>query len=231
MHNRLCIADYKINKNMKKNILIIIVLLITFNVLYSQTVAVDLVKMKVLYVGVENPIRIAVENYPCDNIIVKPTHGIIIRTLDNCHYYYKTDSCSLNNEIIFVGVIEGKTIKWLDTIEYRVKRIPDPRLLIASRYGGLIKKEDFINSSMIAHLQGFDFENIANFINYSYEIRRNDSLIWRETDIRGNVFTEKLKKEILSSQKGDKYLFFDMHVEMSADKCIRQIQSAEYEIE
>jgi hypothetical protein len=221
---------FKLSK-MKRYVFIIVLLLIAFNGLYSQTVAVELDKMNVFYVGVENPITIVVENYPCDKIVVKPLFGTITKTLDNCHYYYKTDSCAFFNERIFVGVMLEDSIKWLDTLEYRVKRIPTPRLVIAGCPSGLMKKEKFIISAILTHGYDFDFGDIFTVINYSYEIWRNDSLICRETDIQGCMFTEKLKLEIESSQKGDKYYFFDVIAELSMNKCRRPLQSTEYEIE
>ncbi len=215
---------------MKRYSFIIVLLLIAFNSLYSQTVAVELDKMNVFYVGVEHPITIVVENYPCDRIVVKPSYGTITKTFDNCHYYYKTDSCVFFQETIFVGVMHEETVKWLDTLEYRVKRIPDPRVMITSRYSGLITKEDFMISAIHAHTDYYDYQSVSPVIRYSYEIWRNDSLICRETDIEGCMFTDKLRLEIVKSQKGDRYYFFDVIAEMFTE-CRKHLQSTEYQIE
>jgi len=216
---------------MRQLILLLLIAGLVPSLSYSQTVAVELVKMNVFYVGVENPIKIAVENYSCEKIIVKPEHGTITQTIDNGHYYYKTDSCAFFDERIFVGVTVEDSIKWLDTLEYRVKRIPTPQVVIHGCVSGLIKKEDFISSAILTYILGFDLGDTFTVINYSYEIWRNDSLISRETDIHGCMLSENLKLEIVSSQKGDKYYFFDIIAEISVNKCRRQLQSTEYQIE
>lgn len=197
----------------------------------SQTVAVELEKMNILYVGVENPIRIAVENFPCDQIVVKSTYGTIMQTHDKCHYLYKTDSCALGREIILVGIKLKEKIKWLDTLEYRVRRAPNPRILIAGHWSGIIKKESFINSKIVARHVDINVDDAATIISYSYEVRRNDTIICRETDIQGNSFTETMKSEIRKSRTGDKYFFFDIIAIVSIDKCIWQLESTEFEIE
>jgi hypothetical protein len=211
-----------------KSILVLIGLVPSLT--HSQTVAVELEKMNVLYVGVENPIRIAIENYPCDKIVVKTTKGIIKTTSDHCHYYYKTDSCWTFNEQIFVGINEGNITKWLDTLDYRIKKTPTPRILIAGHYRGLIEKKDFINSVILAHLEGFDFNGYAKVIKYSYEIWRQDSIIKKETDLQGNKFSTSLNSEIAKAKQGDRYIFFDVFAETTTDKCLREMDSAEFEI-
>ena len=199
---------------------------------HSQTVALELEQMNVFYVGVENPIKIAIENYPCDKIVIKAAKGTIKMTSDNCHYYYKIDSCWTHREQIFVGIKEENRIKWLDTLDYRIRQAPTPRILIANHWSGLLKKESFLQSGGIkANLENFDFDSYAKVSKYSYEIWRKDSLIKKEIDIQGNKFSDSLKTEIAKAQKGDRYVFFDVFAETSIDKCLREMDSTEYEIE
>jgi hypothetical protein len=188
--------------------------------------------MNVLYIGVENPIKIAIANYPCNKIIVKPTYGYIIPTAKNCHFIYKIDSCNINKERIFFGIINNGTIKWLDSVEYRVKKTPDPEIIIDNNLNwiGPVTKNNLINSKIIAKIFDFDFECYSEVVNYSIEIRRNDTLLFRETNINGNKFTEKLNSEILKSQKGDHFIFFDILIKSSQDKCIRELKSKEFKI-
>jgi len=233
--NRVFIKLCAIHRKMK-HWRITVILLVGLAPLYtfSQTVALELRKMNVVYVGVDNPIKIAVENYPCEKIVINPTYGTIKLTSDSCHYSYKIDSCQphTSKEIIYVGVKEGKTIKWLDTLEYRIKKIPVPQLCIGSYFGGLIKKNIWYNSNyVLAVLKDIDLEDYATITNYSYEIWRKDSLIYKEIEVKGNSITKNLRNEIYKSQKGDIYFFFDIFAETSYDKCLRKLQSVKFEIE
>jgi len=51
--------------------------------LYSQTVSISPTKMNVLYLGVDNPLEIVVENHDCSEIIVKAWRGNLIK-MDSC---------------------------------------------------------------------------------------------------------------------------------------------------
>ena len=142
----------------------------------SQKVAVELEKMNILYIGVDIPLKIVVENYPCNKIIVKATYGSIKPSLDNCQFLYKIDSCNANIETIFVGIQIKGTIKWIDSLKYRVTKTPQPQI---SFYG---IDSDWINSRdrfshIIAHINDFDYEYDPEVVNYSIEILRNDTFI------------------------------------------------------
>lgn len=196
----------------------------------AQSVAIEHKKMNVFYIGVENPLKIVVESYSCDKVVVKAKGGVVKPSSENCGYTYRIDSCMAFSEQVYVGVMENNTIKWLDTLDYRLKRMPDPVIVIAGHWSGMVKKEQFIKSSIIAELQNFQFDGYARVLSYSWEMRRDNMVIAGETAIQGNNFTEVLKSEISKAQAGDKFYFFDVYTETSIDGCVRVVQPAKFEI-
>jgi hypothetical protein len=53
-----------------KKIVFLLITLICCNILLAQHVTVANTKMNILYVGIDNPISITVENYDCDDLVI-----------------------------------------------------------------------------------------------------------------------------------------------------------------
>jgi len=115
--------------------------------LYSQTATVTADKMNVFYKGVDNPMTVVVENYACKDIVVKTDVGEIKG--DGCHYYYHTKDSTASNAKVYVGVLTNSVINWIDTINVRLKLVPDPTTRIGGVYGGLLQQEELLQALMI----------------------------------------------------------------------------------
>ena len=198
---------------------------------FSQNVAIELEKMNVFYKSVDNPIKVVVQDYPCNKIILKAKYGIIKHATDSCHYIYRTDSCYEYRENIYVGVISGNTTKWIDTLKYKLKKIPDGVIYVANRTGGIIDRKTLLASEYsIYGMADCNVELNFEVIQYSVEIKRNDSTIFKQHDIKGYKFSDELKNEIKKSQTGDRYLFFDVILK-TFDKCSDKIMGPMLTIE
>jgi hypothetical protein len=84
--------------------------------------AIALDKMNVLYIGVDNPVTIAVEGIPSDKLIVYMENGSIRGS--NGKYIAKVTSTG--TATINVATIKNDKKVLLSTQTFRVKRIPDP---------------------------------------------------------------------------------------------------------
>ena len=78
---------------MKKFLFLVISFIVFSLISFSQNVAIELDKMNVLYKFVDNPIKVVVQDYPCNKLILKSKYGNIKIAYDSCHYIYRTDSC------------------------------------------------------------------------------------------------------------------------------------------
>lgn len=116
-------------------------------------------KMNVLYIGVDNPMSIAVSGYEADELTVEVDQGEIIG--ENGIY-----------------IIRPKTPRWLKIFVYagadlvsethfRVKTVPDPVAKVAGKKGGIISKEEILKAGKVyVELENFDFDlsfEIAEF--------------------------------------------------------------------
>lgn len=208
---------------MKHAIFIIVVIAFTSIASYSQNVAIELEGMNILYIGVDNPINIAVENHSCEDIVVKTNAGKLTKTSDECRYIYRTDSCDLRTETISVGVKSNGNIKWIDSTLYRVKNIPNPEIRIATnRNSHNNYSAEITRGGLIATMGDFDFYFHFEVQRYSVEVLRNDSIIFKEYNVKGNGLSKEFISLYKNSHKGDYVRFFDCLIK-GPSKCDRII--------
>ena len=192
--------------------------------LYSQQVAVEREKMNNLFAGVENPIKILVEGQPCQKIVAKALLGNLNKTSDNCHYIYTTDSCRYFLDKILIGLSDTRTIVWIDTLEYRIKIVPEPTPSVAGMQSGIMFKEKLLKSTRIkAGILNIGFDFNVQVTSYSVYIKRNDTKVFEENDISGSKFTERLISEIENLERGDTIVFHEISVESEAKMCWNNI--------
>ncbi|NVN96316.1 MAG: hypothetical protein HXX18_13660 [Bacteroidetes bacterium] len=198
---------------------------------YSQNVAIELEKMNVFYKSIANPIKVVVQNYPCEKLILKSKYGIISQADDSCHYFYRTDSCNAYNEKIYVGVELEDKVKWLDTLEYRLKKIPDPFVSVAniSTCGIIDRNRLWVAGGLVANIENFDIDVAFRVLQYSVVIYRNDSVIFKADNVIGNRFSTELISEIKKAMTNDRYLFDDVIIE-TFDKCSPKLSGPEIKI-
>ncbi len=215
---------------MKFSLTIILILFLNMRS-FQQVVAVSNDKMNVLYKGIDNPLTIAVENYSCSKIITKINCGKLIRDHDSCHYTFQADSLCVGVVKIQVGVVDSGKSKWLGTEWFRMKRIPDPVAMIAGQTRGPISKTLLLSQvAIIPILMNFDFELYFAVKTYSFEIVRNDSVIYKNEKIKGNRFTPEIINEIKKTKTNDKVKFYDITI-IGLEKEDRIINEIKFTIE
>ena len=198
---------------------------------HSQQVAIELEKMNVFYKSIENPIKVVAQNYPCEKLILKSKYGTIRHAGDSCHYIYRTDSCKAYYESIFVGKNLGDKLIWLDTLNFRLKKIPDPIVFVGyiTSYGNIDRNNLIATGGIGARVDNFDIDANFRVLQYSVLIYRNDTVIFKAKNIIGYKFSTELISEIKKSRTNDKYLFEDVVVE-TFDKCTSKLSGPEIRI-
>ncbi|MFK8007090.1 MAG: GldM family protein [Saprospiraceae bacterium] len=118
----------------------------------APTVSVAADKMNLFYIGIDNPITVAMAGIPAEKLKVSCEDGEI-KDLGNGHYNVRVNT--VGNKIIKVEA-DGIAPK---EIEYRVKRIPDPISKIGFLSGGAVSIGYFEHQKKItANLQGWPLE-------------------------------------------------------------------------
>ena len=119
-------------------------------------------------------------------------------------------------------------IKWLDTLSYRLKKIPDPIIFVANISNcGIINRNALATAGgLVARVENIDIDVSFRIYQYSVAIYRNNSSIFKASNIVGNKFSPELISEIRKSEINDKYIFYDVVIE-TFNKCTPKLQGPE----
>ena len=125
----------------------------------KPSVTISPTKMNVFYMGVPNPISVSVPGVPSENLEVSLTNGRIEKNGKDFLVYPKAEDLTGKRTKVSVNAnFEGKT-RFMGSMVFRVKQVPDPIATIAGKAGGVIRKEDLLSEDGIfAALVDFDFD-------------------------------------------------------------------------
>jgi GldM C-terminal domain len=187
--------------------------------LLSISVAAD--KMNVLYIGVDNPVTIAVANTSPTSVQVAG-EGVVI-TGSEGRYNARVTQVGLVNILVTAN---GKTEKH----PFRVKRIPDPVVGISNPYkqgnGCIMGGGENCGGSLglYAILENFDFE--AKCIIENYEVtwtREKEDPV--SSFNNGSRFEGKTASMISRASPGNNYLFHNIKARCPGDAQTRTLES------
>lgn len=205
-----------------KFLLCFLLVLILHISLYSQVVSISPTKMNVLYLGVDNPLTIVVENHDCSEVVVKARRGDYIKG-DSCLYIYRdTDSCSAHGiDRILVGVHNNGNDIWLDSVDFWVKRVPDPTPYFAAMKSNMAGSRIVVSGPcIIPKVEHFDYDVNFRITEHSFSVFRTDSLIFQELHIQGNCISSNSQAAMNKCINDDKVLIYNIHC-FGPDKCER----------
>jgi hypothetical protein len=191
---------------------------------FSQKISISADKMDILYIGVDNPISIAIDNHNCDEIAVKSSNGNI--TGSNCHYKFYCEDTLLTKSSIIVGLIKDSIITWIDTFKFRLKLIPDPIVFNSNpKFNNRDIIHFFTNAGLIPVMKDFDFEVNFTINNYSIMILRNNSVIFQESGLKGNKITSEIDDFLVDKCKSGDIIFFYDIIAVGPDKIKRLLNN------
>lgn len=174
---------------------------------YSQPCVIANQKQNIIYVGVPNPMSVAVNGKWCKDFILTTNNGRIEKTpIDDCSYDLFPATVGKASLII----LSKKDRKELGRMEFRAKRIPDPVAMVGGKNGGEIRKNILkAQIGIIAVLTQFDFD--ARFIVEQFTItllHTGKPIFTRECT--GARFPPEVIRSFDRLQAGDQVLFTEM---------------------
>lgn len=186
----------------------------------SATVSAD--KMNVFYIGVENPISVAVAgvssndvNVNCSGCNLSGSRGKYVATASNI------GEATVN---VSGGGLPNTPFT------FRVKRIPDPVAKLGNKADGSMGNGEFkAQRGVIPWLEGFDFDakcQIQGF-NLVRVPKRQDPI---QNTNRGGTFDEKSMRMVRQARPGDTYYFENVRARCPGDKAGRKINSMVFKI-
>ncbi len=198
---------------------------ILFSYSQNEIIAVSPTKMNIFYVGVENPINVAVFNVQENDLTVSVSKGTIIKRHPG-KYTVKVNSTEM------VYVILKKEGKEIAKIPFRCKRIPDPIARVGNltlKPGGSILKSALLSQTGIAAYIKEDFEFDINFVVEGFSVSTIIKGYPRTEYSKTNKFSAKQKKIINSAPRGQKIYIDDIKAK-SPDGKVRQLNPLVFKV-
>lgn len=178
-------------------------------------------KMNVMYIGVDNPITLSASGYNIEDVSLS-VPGASLSTTGKGHYIATvTNVGKLEWSILGKSRTGGATSK-IGGGEIRVKLIPDPTATVGGKTSGLINTAVFkAQPGIIAKLDNFDFETQfkVTAFRFMYAPRVGDLQV---VDVTGNRFNEACQTVIQRARPGDR-VFFESIKAVGPDKKVRSI--------
>ncbi len=172
----------------------------------------ELVKMNVVYAGIDNPASIGVPGVASKDITPTITTGnaTIVKDAGDGNYIIKPTKIG-KMSLKVMAKIDGQT-KDMGTKEIRIKRIPKPSLRIGSFKSGdqASKTEITANPVLRASMEDFDFQIPALKINsFVFNVQGSGAL---DLNGSGNRLTPEMISRINNAKRGQKIYITDVTV-------------------
>ena len=172
----------------------------------------ELVKMNVVYAGIDNPVSIGVPGVASKDVIPSITTGNATIVKDAGEGNYIIKPTKIGKMTLNVSAkVEGQT-KNMGSKEIRIKRIPKPSLRIGSFKSGdqVSKAEITANPVLRASMEDFDFQIPALKINtFTFNVQGSGALDLNGT---GNRLTPEMISRINNAKRGQKVYITDVTV-------------------
>lgn len=183
-------------------------------------------KMNVFYIGVDNPVSISVPGFSAEKVTASISEGNIAGS--NGKYIIKVSKPGKANVMVSAKQLDGST-KSMGSVEFRVKRVPDPIAKIADQAGGSIATSKFkVQRGLIAVLENFDFDIrfVIEGFEMTYGAKRQDLVSARA---KGPLFDSKMLDFINRAKPGDTFYFDDIKVK-GPDGTTRKLPSIAFKL-
>jgi gliding motility-associated protein GldM len=184
-------------------------------------------KMNVFYIGVPNPVSVSAPGFSKDKIKVSISAGEITGTGGAYNVLVKQVG---KVSVTVSGTLEGGKTAVLGTTEFRIKRIPPPRVKYGGKSGGRLSTGAMkAQNRIFAILEDFDFDapfSIQHFTMYVIK-PRSEPLVFESNS---NVFTPAMSAGMNGIVSGSR-VTFDNVFATGPDGMKRQLDPITFTVE
>jgi GldM C-terminal domain len=210
---------------MKKLVLVFSLIHAFYGVLNAQDAVVEIQNMNILYIGGDNPVKIAVPNVSNDKIKVSiDNDGTIQKQLDNMYNVRVVKTGEVNISIEANGKVTKK--------KFAVRYIPDPTPILTINDA----KEGFVSLGKFQSADGIiakTTNNIwvctprASIQSYIVIVISKGSDL-KQMNVTGAAFTEEVNNRFKTLKVGDIVCFFEIKARYPGDTVSRNLGSLSY---
>lgn len=161
-------------------------------------------KMNVFYLGVANPVSVSAPGIPKEKLRVSISKGRISGS--NGKYNVTVTQVGTANVTVSAEVAPGK-VQTLSTTEFRLKRIPDPKVRFGGKSSGALSTVALKNQNRIfAKMENFDFDATFNINRFSLIIMkpRADAVVLQTN---GNTLSSAMQSAMKNIVPGTRVIF------------------------
>ncbi|GHV65887.1 gliding motility protein GldM [Bacteroidia bacterium] len=194
-------------------------------VVSEPAVVISPTKMNVFYVGVDNPVSLAVPGMSADEIAVEITNGQIIKQGEG--YIVRPQRAGKSEITVFAK--DGNQRKKLQSQEFRVKEVPDPVANVGTFKEGTVKKNILIASGGVSvELENFDFN--MKFTVQSFTVSTVVEGYVRDANATGASFTKEQIK-LIQDAKRNQPVYIEKIIVKGPDGSTRRLPSLPFKID
>jgi gliding motility-associated protein GldM len=190
----------------------------------QRSCSVQLDKMNVFYIGVDNPITVSAAGVSSNDLKVTATNASL--TPDGTSHYQVRVTTPGEATITLAGGGLPPTV-----FKYRVKRIPDPTPMLGAKHRGkaMANGEFKAQGGIAAVLENFDFEAKCEIVGFevTYLPKRADPISKMNSGARwGSDAADMINK----AKPGDAYFFDDIKTKCPGDAIPRNVGGLAFKI-
>ncbi|RLD91147.1 MAG: hypothetical protein DRJ09_02040 [Bacteroidetes bacterium] len=163
-------------------------------------------KMNVFYIGVKNPVSISSPGLARNKVNPVISKGKLYKDPKNKNQWIVEVPKGLKKVSVSASAkIDGKPYN-LGSVDFRVKRVPDPTATIAGMTGGSMDKNQLLAAgAIIPEMRGFEFDLYFRITSYSFTTLINGDFFTIKA--KGNTFSKDIIKRIRSGKRKQKFFF------------------------
>jgi gliding motility-associated protein GldM len=189
----------------------------------QRSVAVQLDKMNVFYIGVDNPISVSAAGVSSNDVKVSAT-GVTATSTGGGKFTVRATTPGEATLTVSGGGASS-------TFKFRVKRIPDPTPMLGAKHkGGSMGNGEFkAQSGIAAVLENFDFEAKCDVTGFevTYLPKRQDPVVRQNAGVR---FGSDVMDMVNKAKPGDAYFFDNIKCKCPGDVAARNLGGLAFKI-
>jgi gliding motility-associated protein GldM len=182
-------------------------------------------RMNILYLGLPNPISVSVPGMSSRDIQVTMKNGRIDRSTEGFLAYPEKIT---EKAYISVSATVDKVIKQMGTVEFRVKKVPNPIATVAGKNEGLISKNELmVEQGVFADIPDFDFDMKFKVLSFVVSTSKGGFMVDKATT--GAKFTQEQRDLFNGLTRGSR-LYIDNIVAKGDDGLTRNLSAISFKI-
>jgi gliding motility-associated protein GldM len=189
-----------------------------------RSASIQLDKMNVFYIGVDNPISVSAAGISSNLLRVTSSSNISLTPDGPGKYVVKANATGPATISLSAEGLPAMTF------DYRVKPIPTPVAKLGRLAGGAMTVGEFkVQPGLIPVLEGFDFDAKCNIESYRIirQPKRDDP---RPANNTGGGFGAEVQRVVNEATPGDTYFFTDVKGKCPGDAASRALNTLVFQI-